>query len=52
MVPEPENKESCPVFELQSYHFLAVTLDKLNKSFKLQVLASEKWDNNRNSLIK
>lgn len=38
-------KKTCPVFELQPYLFLAVTLSKLNKVFKLQVLLSNKWDN-------
>lgn len=33
------------VFELQPYHFLAVTSHRLNKVFKPQVLSSNKWDN-------
>lgn len=39
-----QTKKSRPVFELQPYHFLTVTLGRLRKVFKSQVLASETWD--------
>lgn len=40
-----QTRKSCPVFELQPYCFVAVTLGRLSKVFKSQVLSSKTRDN-------